>query len=65
MGVSYMVDIKIPKGVPSATQKAKFKKVLRNPKQIVLKIKDKEEAEYVNRYFKDEWEEAKRRLFFK
>lgn len=33
-------------------------------KQMIVTIKESKPAEYVNRYFKNEWEETKKSLFF-
>lgn len=34
-------------------------------KQMIVEIKKSKPAEYVSRFFKDEWEETKKTLFFK
>ena len=44
-------------------QRVKTKPILKKSKEAVLKIKKSEPAEYVNRFFKDEWAEAKKEMF--
>jgi len=39
------------------------KRILKPTKSATLTIKKSEPAEYVSRYFKDEWEETKKSLF--
>ena len=44
-------------------QKVKVKPILKKSKEVTLRIKKSEPAEYVNRFFKDEWAEAKKEMF--
>lgn len=41
------------------------KKVLKQPKKLTVVVKESKPAEYVSRYFNEEWEETKKSLFFK
>jgi len=38
-------------------------KTIVKPSKTTFTIKEREPAEYVSRYFKDEWEETKKSLF--
>jgi len=46
-------------------KKVKDKPILKKGKEVVLKIKKSEPIENTSRFFKDEWEETKKALFFK
>lgn len=47
------------------SKKAMKSKRILKPSRITVKIKEHTPAEYVPIYFKEEWEEAKRSMFFK
>jgi|24BtaG_2_1085350.scaffolds.fasta_scaffold00424_7 intein-encoded DNA endonuclease-like protein len=57
--------VKKKKQIPKILRRVKAKKILKKLRQPVVEIKEHEPAEYVSRFFKEEWDETKRALFFK
>jgi len=60
-----MVKINLKKIKKTLNKKSKFKRVLKKPKRITVKVGEYKPAQYISTFFKDEWEETKQNMFLK